>query len=96
MSNLSANSLRQFKDVITPSEMTDASTVNANLLNWCKREQAALRQQIDLLSSGNMKTQHKEDNGPWVDTTTEQLEHFESNLAELDEFITQLEGESGP
>jgi hypothetical protein len=85
---------RQFKDVITPREMSDPSTINANLLNWCRREQAALRQQIDLLSSGKMKTQYKEGNGPWVDTTAEQLEHFQSNLAELDEFITQLEGES--
>jgi hypothetical protein len=76
--------------------MTDTATVNANLLNWCRWEQTALRQQIDLLSSGKMKTQHKEGNGSWVDTTAEQLEHFQSNLAELDEFITQLEGESGP
>jgi hypothetical protein len=77
--------------------MSNASAINtANLLTWCRREQAALRQQIELLSSGKMKTQHKEGNGPWVDTTAEQIEYSSANLAELDIFITQLEGESGP
>ena len=66
--------------------------MNAYLLNWFRHEQTKQRQQIDLMTSGKMKTGKKEVTGPWVDATAEELERVQRKLAELDKIIARLEG----
>jgi hypothetical protein len=72
--------------------MSNASAINAILLERFKREQAEVRQQIELLSSGKMTTHQKTGNVPLEDTTPSSLNAIEPTLPKLDILIAQLEG----
>jgi hypothetical protein len=55
---------------------------------WCKQEQASIEQQLELMSSGKVRT--GEDIGAgWIDTTQDSLERAKARLAELNELLTE-------
>jgi hypothetical protein len=40
-----------------------------NLVDWCKRERASLRQRLELMKAGKFRIGEKEVGREWVDTT---------------------------
>lgn len=55
---------------------------------WCKQEQASIEQQLELMSSGKVRTGEDIGSG-WIDTTQESVERARARLAELSELLTE-------
>ncbi len=61
----------------------------ARLTEWCKAQRAYLKQQLDVLESGQMTTFEARDSGEQVDTTAETVRHTITLINELDSLLAE-------
>jgi len=59
----------------------------AQLVAWCKEHRAALKQQLDLLESGQMCTFETRGTETRVDTTAETVRRIITQVSELDRLL---------
>ena len=62
-----------------------------NLVDWCKRERASLRQRLELMKAGKFRIGEKEVGRDWVDTTPQSIDQVERSIAELDKILADYE-----
>jgi hypothetical protein len=61
----------------------------AKLIAWCKDERAFLKQQLDMLESGQMSTFENRVSEEQVDTTAETVRRTITLIAELDALLAE-------
>ena len=68
-----------------------ANDTLVNLVDWCKRERASLRQRLELMKAGKFRIGEKEVGREWVDTTPQSIDQVERSIAELDKILADYE-----
>jgi len=62
-----------------------------NLVDWCKRERASLRQRLELMKAGKFRIGEKEVGREWVDKTPQSIDQVERSIAELEKILADCE-----
>jgi hypothetical protein len=70
---------------LTGADMADL----AQLIAWCKNQRAFLKQQLDMLESGQMSTFETRESGEQVDTTAETIRRTITLINDLDALLAE-------
>jgi hypothetical protein len=57
--------------------------INASFVFWCKERQADLLTRIRPLQDGSMRMGRRDSDGPWVDTTADEIARLKKDLASI-------------
>ena len=60
------------------------------LIRWCNHERISLRQQLELLESGKIRTGENRGTG-MVDTSDRDIQEARRKLAELDDLLSRID-----
>lgn len=67
-----------------------AQTAFDGLSRWCEEELERLRSQLIPFEAGTMHIGKRGPNGPWKDTTADEIEWIKRKIAELDELVARI------
>jgi hypothetical protein len=76
------------------SRLSEMEMALEELIAWYRAEADRLKKQIELMESGRMRRHSREADGPFVDTTDQELESCKSRLAQLDALVERHEPKS--
>ena len=69
------------------------NTFGVVFAEWCRSEQARLLEQIRWLETGSRHVAARTGNGPWMDTTENELMRLRLNFDRLDQLVSMSESE---
>ncbi len=65
-------------------------TALEEFMQWCTKELARLRHQLEEFETGNMNLRHRSVGAPWVDQTSQEIARLKKNIGDLEAVLRRL------